>query len=156
MAVSGDRVSLAESGDIPVIHKIFRQSILTLGRRCYDTRQVEAWAYRSNEAQFRRWVEEARTFIYYAGETPVGFGGIEASGHIASLYVAPEVSGKGVAAALLTFLLAHPYGMRPQLTTVASACSRPLFERFGFQVVRLEEVVRNGVRLHRFQMVRKQ
>ncbi|GJL53777.1 MAG: putative N-acetyltransferase YafP [Nitrospirales bacterium] len=149
------RIQPYEYTDSVVLGDIYRTAILTAGQEYYSDEQVTAWAsYPDDKDEFARWVQEASTVVAIAEHLgPVGFGGLEKTGRIASLFVRPEYMRQGVASALLKRLMseAESQGMR-ELTTQASEFSKPLFEKFGFEVTNIERTTFKNVDFTRYVM----
>jgi len=125
-----------------------------MGPSGYDVPQVEAWAAFTDDAgAFGAFVLGNRTWVAVDDGTPAGFAGLGEEGYVASLYVDPAFARRGVASALLRHLLQT--GRREGVARFRAAASRvslPVFQRFGFRVVREEVVDREGVPLLRYQV----
>lgn len=87
------------------------------------------------------------------GGEPAGLCVVQADGLVQALYLRPESAGRGHAQALLAHALeqARRRGCR-SFSTHASHLSRPVFERAGFRVAEVEQVVRGGLVFERFRM----
>lgn len=148
-------IRTAEAADLRSLAKIYRDAVDHLGSEHYSPEQVAAWSsFADSTEEFRDWILGATTFIV---ENPdgdrLGFGGLQSRGRIASLYVAPEAMRSGVGSQLLERLLeeARSKEMR-SVTTEASAFSRPLFQKYGFRMVRVEQTLFKGVEFTRYLM----
>ncbi len=83
----------------------------------------------------------------------VGYGDLEANGHIDHLYCLPEVCGKGVASQLLQHLTTIAEGRSlPRLFVEASAGARGLFKRNGFSMAARQDFVLRGVPIFNYAM----
>jgi uncharacterized membrane protein YoaK (UPF0700 family)/ribosomal protein S18 acetylase RimI-like enzyme len=151
------RVTLhhATADDLPALADLYARAVDQLADAHYDAAAREAWAAFAKQEAFAAFVLEADTLVARSDGITVGFSGLTPKGHIASLYVAPEAAGRGVARTLVEAQLvrARQHG-HAVLTTDASAVSRPIFERLGFDVVAEERVNRNGAIFLRYQMQR--
>ncbi|WP_447969325.1 GNAT family N-acetyltransferase [Nitrospira sp. M1] len=149
------RIRPYEYKDIVSLGDVYRSAILAIGKACYSVEQIAAWAsYPDDQVEFKRWVQAASTFVAITEESgPIGFGGLEKTGRIASLFVRPEYMRQGVASALLKRLLteARSNGIH-ELTTQASEFSKPLFEQFGFAVMNIERTSFKNVAFTRYVM----
>ena len=145
------------AADGPALARIYRQAIQGLGPSRYTSAQVSAWAgFAADPEAFAAWLDGATTLVAVdADDRPLGFAGLEPGGRVASLFVVPAAARRGIGQALLRRLLAEAggRGLR-QLTAEASAFSRPLFERFGFELVGVERVALRGVAFERYAMRR--
>lgn len=145
----------ATAADVPALSDLYARAVDQLADAHYDATAREAWAAFAKQEAFAAFVLEADTLVARADGLTVGFSGLTPRGHIASLYVAPEAAGRGVARTLVEALLvrARERG-HAAVTTDASAVSRPIFERLGFDVVTEERVERRGAIFLRYQMQR--
>lgn len=123
-----------EPSDAADTRYIFRRAIRGTASRYYDTRQVEAWARRGDEAP--DWDTNragAHCFVALADGVAVGFTEIDDTGYLNMLFVAPEAGGRGVASMLLaTALGAVPDA--PEVTAHASRAAVGFFRAKGFEV----------------------
>ena len=127
-------------------------------RRSRDTDGVDGQTF----VDLRRgyWAVDA-TFAWLSETERNGFvEDIEATivndGHIDMLFCAPEWAGKGLASALYQALegAARRLGI-VRFHVEASAVARPVFERWGFTVVRRQDVTLAGGTIHNYVMVRE-
>jgi putative acetyltransferase len=120
----------------------------------YDAKQRRAWAPAVPETD--AWADRlaAQTvFVAEQGDRLVGFMTLEAGGCIDLAFVAPDCTGRGIAAALYDRIVAaaRDKGLT-RLTADASHLLRPFLERRGWVVVREQTVERDGVALTNFAM----
>ncbi|HIR50999.1 MAG TPA: GNAT family N-acetyltransferase [Candidatus Avoscillospira avicola] len=139
--------------DCPVLARLFYETVHTVNARDYSPQQLDAWAdgkldlqafNASLLAHFALVAEEA-------GEI-VGFGDMDKTGYLDRLYVHHLHQGRGVASALCDALEAH-FAV-PRYETHASITARPFFSQRGYQVIREQQVLRKGVLLTNFVMVK--
>ena len=139
--------------DCPVLARLFYETVHTVNARDYSPQQLDAWAdgkldlqafNASLLAHFALVAEEA-------GEI-VGFGDMDETGYLDRLYVHHLHQGQGVASALCDALEAH-FAV-PRYETHASITARPFFTQRGYQVIREQQVLRKGVLLTNFVMVK--
>lgn len=143
------------STDAEVLSQIYRESVISLGAQYYTPEQVRVWAmHPENMDDFRRDLAEGITLV---AELPnkevVAFGQLNPPDYIAYLYCHPAYARHGIGSALYRELetVSREAG-KCQIWVEASHCSRPLLEKFGFQVVATEHPVRHGVVFERFRM----
>ncbi len=145
----------ATKGDLPALSDLYARAVDQLADAHYDAAAREAWAGFAKQEAFAAFVLEAETLVARTDGLAVGFAGLTPRGHIASLYVAPEAAGRGVARTLVEALLVRARELgHAVVSTDASAVSRPIFERLGFAVVTEERVPRHGAIFLRYQMQR--
>ncbi|MGY8814256.1 MAG: GNAT family N-acetyltransferase [Gammaproteobacteria bacterium] len=144
------------SSDFSHLAQVYKQGIVKLGPTRYTNNQVVAWSsFADDTDDFRKWINHSTIFVAVdLNMNIVGFACLETNGRISSLFVAPEVMRKGVGTALLNYLIKE-INLRDlnSFTTDASEFSKPLFEKFGFTVKKLEHTQFKGVQFTRYQMI---
>lgn len=149
------RVRAARPDDINALARIFRESVLQIEPGDYTPEQIAAWAsFADDTDDFVAWINGATTLVAVdLHDECLGFGGLEAQGRVASLYVAPDAMRQGIASDLLRRLMeeARESGLE-WLTTEASEFSKPVFERLGFMVAEVECAEYKGVDFIRYRM----
>jgi putative acetyltransferase len=144
--------------DLPLLAELYEQTVRRWAPSLYSPAQVEAWATMPRNAErFFDMVAVPRTFVAVdESDLPLGFGGIEPAGRIASLYVAADHVRQGVGSLLLKYLIRDASMHRmDEIWSEASQFSRPLFERHGFCTTKTEVVNYNGATFERW-IVRRQ
>lgn len=145
-------------GDAPLMAHLFYSSARELGSRRYTPEQIAVWAPDvPDPAKVHARAMDGRTTLVAvnaAGEL-VGYGDLEADGHIDHLYFRPDAAGTGMASKLLDELVARAKsaGM-VRLYVEASELARGLFERNGFALLRRRDFELRGVQIHNYAMER--
>jgi putative acetyltransferase len=150
-----DRMVLrrAREEDLEKLAHLYADAVTELGPEHYVQEFVEAWASFAGRPGFRSFVLDHETWLAVDGDEIVGFGGIDDTGYVASLYVAPSRGRQGIGARILDRLMERGRGRGNEVfRTEASELSRGLFERFGFVVVEEEVVERGGIQIVRHKM----
>jgi GNAT superfamily N-acetyltransferase len=137
------------AADVPLIARLYHETIHTVNLGDYTREQVDAWA--PEQPDLERWGQKLATeevvVAELAGEI-VGFCSWDPGGYLDFLYVHHAHQRKGVAAALYT---AAESAMRVRglrhIHTQASITAQPFFLRQGFRVVRKQLVQVRGVEL---------
>ena len=140
----------------PALSALYYESVHGLGALRYSPAQVAAWTPApADPAATNSRARDGRLTVVAEGQAGrvVGFGDINADGHVDRLYRSPAPNACGVGAVLLDRLLAHAaeQGMA-RLTVEASEMARGLFERRGFHVVERRDFERNGVMIRHYAM----
>ncbi|WP_432948682.1 GNAT family N-acetyltransferase [Kribbella sp. CA-253562] len=103
--------------------------------------QIAAWAPES--VDLVEWNERrsaAYTFVAVVDGRVVGFSDVTDDGLLDMLFVHSDAGGRGVARALVETVVAKARELGlSELHTHASRTARPAFERFGFEVERLND-----------------
>jgi putative acetyltransferase len=146
-----------QPGDAASMARLYFDSARQLGPRRYSPEQVEAWAPApSDPAVVHARASDGRHTLVAtdARGDVIGYGDLEADGHIDHLYCRPDAAGRGVAAAILDGLLAEAAsrGSPRRLHVEASELARGLFERKGFAVVTRRDFEVRGVQIHNYAM----
>ncbi|MBI1318091.1 MAG: GNAT family N-acetyltransferase [Candidatus Hydrogenedens sp.] len=149
---------LATEADVPALGAIYASTVRELGPQLYTPEQVVAWsASPDNREAFYHFIMDYRTHIIEVDGAPAAFCGIGADGYVASLYVAPQYTRKGLGSKVLTHALEdarREFGAT-SFYTKASFFSREVFTRHGFYVAEEESVDYNGQTFRRFHMRRE-
>jgi putative acetyltransferase len=144
----------ATLADIEQVTALYRDTIATVNAKHYNLEQTTVWAGRWVNTS--AWIDKITDQHFLVAETErliTGFGSITTSGHVNMLFVHSAYQGMGIARklfnALQTFAIQQQYN---SLTTDASITARPVFEHFGFSVIKAQTVVLEGVELINYQM----
>jgi putative acetyltransferase len=146
----------ATATDLAALTALFYNTITTVNAADYDEAQVAAWrAGASNREGWLRRIAEQQFRVAERGETVVGFGSLSNDGYLDLLYVHRDMQRQGIARRLLEELehVARTRGLS-EITSDVSLTARPFFERYGFVVVREQQVVLRGIELTNFKMTK--
>lgn len=139
--------------DCAQLAELFYQTVHNVNAKDYTQEQLDAWA--TGEVDLQAWDKSFRahrTIIAVVNGEIVGFGDMDETGYLDRLYVHKDYQGRGVAAALCAALEQHAAGM--PVTVHASVTARPFFEKRGYRVCRRQQVLRAGVALTNFVMIK--
>ena len=144
--------------DAAALADLFGRSVRHFGPRAYDPAQVEAWAAGVSAQGTAARCGDGRTVLVAVDEEdrPLGYGDLEADGHLDHLYCAPEGEGRRVGSALYEEI--ERRALRQGLGRIhveASELARPLFERRGFALVTRNAVRIGSVVLHNYSMEKR-
>ncbi|MCF2149220.1 GNAT family N-acetyltransferase [Desmonostoc muscorum LEGE 12446] len=133
--------------DTEAILKLFYDTIHEINICDYTQEQVDAWAPKNMD--YEAWHKRLQTKLPYIAEDNgeiVGFGELEADGHIDCFYCHSKYQRKGIGSKLLNHLenTAKLQGIN-RLYTEASITAKPFFQNQGFSIVREQQVERRGV-----------
>lgn len=154
-AQSNYRLRPYASGDAAATLEIFRRAVAETAAADYSPEQVAAWIGERSLEEWRDAMRARGTGVAEVDSIVAGFSDVTPSGYIDMLFVHPRYARRGIATALLQENLrrAQLRGAT-ELTANVSITARPLFERFGFEVVEQRRPVRHGVELVNFAMRR--
>lgn len=141
--------------DCAACWQLFYRAVQIGAAGFYDQAQRDVWCATPPEPTPARnaRLAEATTWVALTDGHLAGFMSLEHDGYLDMAFVDPDHMGQGVAVALHDHLIqsARNAGL-DQLTTHASHLARRFFARQGWQVVRPDNVTKNGVTLPRFEM----
>lgn len=145
----------ATESDLPDLAKIYIDAVNTLGPRAYTPGQIAAWRrWPTDEPEeFRRRLTAGTCRVAEVNGAPVAFAEFTAPDHLDFLYTKGEFAGRGLASCLHQQL--EPVALENGATvlrTEASYLSRPVFNRLGYEVIDIEDVVRFEEEFRRFKM----
>lgn len=140
--------------DCRTLAELFYQTVHTVNAKDYTEAQLNAWT--TGQVDLEEWnrsFQQHHSLVSVEHGIITGFGDIDQTGYLDRLYVHAAYQGKGIATALCNQL--EQAVEAKQITTYASVTARPFFENRGYQVVREQQVIRNGIFLTNYQMVKK-
>ena len=106
--------------DLPILARLFGETVRQVNCRDYTLPQVEAWAAGEADLLTRdSWFQRLYTLVAEAGGRIVGYGNVEDTGYLDHLFVRWDCQGQGIAAALCDALeaTAGNWGWTPSLST---------------------------------------
>lgn len=139
-----------QSEDCREITELFYETVHKVNARDYRKEQLDVWA--TGQIDLAKWDESLRehySIVAVEDEKIVGFGDIDSTGYLDRLYIHAEYQGKGFATAICDEL---EHTVSGKITTHASITARPFFEKRGYQVVKEQQVERQGILLTNFVM----
>lgn len=143
-----------QSADAAETAALFYGAVHTVAAKDYTQEQLNAWAPQNRD--LAAWDESLlahHTLVAVQNGVIVGFGDMdEQIAYLDRLYTHRDYQGRGVATALLAALEATVPGRA--VTTHASQTARPFFEKRGYRTERRQRVMRGGVWLHNYVMVK--
>ncbi|WP_225430426.1 GNAT family N-acetyltransferase [Levilactobacillus brevis] len=144
-----------QAEDLDSVIRLFRETVSRVNARDYSSRQIVAWLGSDTDEVRARWQTSLlahKTLVMVEGEALAGFADMASSGYLDRLYVSADHQGEGIATALVR-ALEGAVSVRSYLAN-ASITARPFFEAKGYHVLKQNTVVRDGVELINFTMVK--
>lgn len=137
--------------DCAALAELFDRTVHTVNARDYTAEQLDAWSPGTVDLdEWNRSLLTHHTLVAVRGERIVGFGDMDASGYLDRLFVDRDCQRQGIASALCDAL----ERTADTIVTHASITARPFFERRGYRVIREQQVIRRGVFLTNYVMVK--
>lgn len=142
--------------DAEATFAVFYAAVRDGAKARYTARQRAAWAQSSVMPE--TWPDRlgaAVTFVAEDAGRITGFMSLLESGHLDMAYVAPDQMGNGTATDLYDAIEHHARksGLK-RLTTEASHLAKPFFGKQDWQVEAAQTVIRNGIEIPNFRMVK--
>lgn len=139
-----------DSNDCKEITELFYHTVHTVNAKDYTEEQLNVWATGSvDEEKWNQSLLEHDSVVAVEDGMIVGFGDVDKTGYLDHLYVHADWQGRGIATAICDRLEEAVEG---NIVTHASITARTFFERRGYQVVKEQQVEREGIWLTNFVM----
>lgn len=160
---SGDRVNLQVRPycpeDTAKLVELFYETVHTVNAAYYKQEQLDAWApLEEKEERIEKWQDSIGRNVSFVAEQAgkiVGFSDLQKDGYLNRLYVHKDHQRQGIAAALLKAVEKEAEKLAlAEITVDASLTAKPFFEKHGYETIRQQTVVRKGVTLINFKMVK--
>lgn len=139
------------SADCKEIIDLFYQTVHNINIQDYTKEQVDAWANKNIDLKI--WQQSlAKNYCLVAIENDliVGFGDIDQTGYLDRLYVHKDFQKQGIATKICD-KLEMKFNVS-KITTHASITAKSFFLKRGYQVIKEQQVTRNGVVLTNYVM----
>ena len=139
-----------QPSDCMEIMELFYRTVHTVNAKDYTAEQLNVWA--TGQADREKWNQsfcENDSIVAVEGKIIVGFGDIDRTGYLDRLYVHKDYQRKGIATAICNELEGR---VHQTVVTHASITARPFFEKRGYQVLREQQIERQGIFLKNFIM----
>lgn len=137
------------------LSKLFYETVHTVNSKDYTEEQLCVWA--TGKIDLKKWNQsflEHCTYVAVEKEMIVGFADMDDTGYLDRLYVHKDCQGRGVGKELCD-ALELSVGSK-KFTTHASITAKPFFEKRGYQVVKKQQVERQGIFLTNYVMEKRQ
>lgn len=141
--------------DAEALANVYIRSVHHYGPRCYTAAQVAAWASTASASRIGERNLDGRFVAVAVADagTILGWGDLEADGHLDFLYAAPEAEGLGVGSALYGVLEDEAKARAiARIFVEASEIAKPLFVRRGFRLVQRNRLTIGKVAIHNYSM----
>ncbi|MBD1844593.1 GNAT family N-acetyltransferase [Cyanobacteria bacterium FACHB-63] len=150
-------IRLFRTEDAEQIAQLFHDTVREVNVRDYSIAQVQAWS--PDDLHFRDWVAVCSSrFTYVAEEAGLilGFGELEANGHIDCFYCHKDYQRQGIGRAIYQAIEAKARELElDRLFTEASITAKPFFQKVGFTMIAEQQVLRQGETFTNYRMEKK-
>jgi len=140
--------------DIPDIIRLYAQTILTVCTADYDHRQLQMWAKRGRDPL--RWEQRIKEHYFVVAEIGcgiVGFASLTKENHLDVFYVSKDHQRQGIASEM--FEMMSLKALNNPVKTISADVSKtaePFFTKLGFQMIKVQEHLIEGVLINNFRM----
>lgn len=141
-----------QPSDCEDLARLFYDTVHRVNAKDYTEEQLNVWA--DGQVDLEKWnrsLQEHFSVVAVENDIIAGFGDIDQTGYLDRLFVHEDYQGKGVATAICDRL---EQAVRGNIVTHASITARPFFEKRGYQVMKEQQVERQGILLTNFVMVK--
>ena len=148
------KLRMYRQSDCSELAELFYHTVHTINANDYTQEQLDVWA--TGKVDLEQWNRSLMEHVSIVAEENgmiVGFGDMDRSGYLDRLYVHKDYQRMGIATAICQELEQAVQGNN--ITTHASITARPFFEKRGYQVVKQQQVQRQGILLTNFVMVKE-
>ena len=142
-----------QSSDCKELTELFYNTVHTVNTKDYTKEQLDVWA--TGQVDLKKWnqsLQEHFSIVAVEYGIIVGFGDIDRTGYLDRLFVHLDYQGKGIATAICNHLES---AVQANIVTHASITARPFFEKRGYNVVKEQQVERQGIFLTNFIMIKE-
>ncbi len=140
------QIRLFRCQDTAQIAQLFHHTVHEVNSRDYSSSQCLAWS--PEDIYFRDWAKICAshyTFVAEIGDAIVGFGELEANGHIDCFYCHKDYQRCGVGSQIYRAMEEKGVELGLQrLFTAASITAKPFFQHLGFVTITEQQVTCRG------------
>ena len=136
--------------DLKELITLFKETVHTVNAKDYSPEEIKAWTF--SKTDFSEWeqsLSEHYSFVAVENGVIVGFGDISPEGYLDRLFVHKNFQNRGIGTALCNQLEKQVNGA---IVTHASITAKNFFEKRGYQTIKEQKVMRNGVYLRNYVM----
>ncbi|MEO0835192.1 MAG: GNAT family N-acetyltransferase [Cyanobacteria bacterium J06642_3] len=136
------QIRLFQPQDETQIAELFHYTVRKINIQHYSPQQVKAWS--PDNIYFRNWAEicsDRFTYVAVENDKIMGFGELEADGHIDCFYVHYQYQRQGVGSSIYQAIEAKARELNlTRLFAEASITAKPFFINQGFSVIKQQQV----------------
>lgn len=153
--MSNNQIELREyqTSDLKEISELFYQTVHCVNSKDYSKEQLDVWA--TGNVDVTSWNKsflEHKTIVAIINNKIVCFGDIDKTGYLDRLYVHKDYQAQGIGSAICNALESDFKDKK--IIVHSSITAKPFFLKRGYNVVKKQEVIRNGIALTNYVMVK--
>lgn len=150
-------IRLFQAQDAEQVARLFHDTVRAINRQDYSPAQITAWA--PEDLHFRHWAEVCAsrfTYVAHAAGVILGFGELEANGHIDCFYCHKNYQRQGIGHQIYQAIETKALELRlDRLNVEASITAQPFFQQQGFVVLQKQQVDCRGQTLINYAMEKR-
>lgn len=150
-------IRLFRPEDAEQIAQLFHDTVREVNIRDYSIDQVQAWS--PDDLYFRDWAivcSQRFTYVADAAGMILGFGELEANGHLDCFYCHKDYQRQGIGRAIYQAIEIKARELQlDRIFTEASITAKPFFQTLGFSVVAEQQVSRRGETFTNYRMEKR-
>ena len=142
------------STDIKNITRLFYDTVHAINAKDYTKKQLDAWTRKDIDEKV--WNDSLSSHYSYVAEINhliVGFGDIDKSGYLDRIFVHKDYQGEGIGTLICDKL--ENIVKSETIFVHASITSKPFFINRGYNIIKKQEIERNGSVLVNYLMSKK-
>lgn len=136
--------------DLKELSTLFKETVHTVNAKDYSPEEIKGWTF--SKTDFSEWeqsLSEHYSFVAVENGVIVGFGDINPEGYLDRLFVHKNFQNRGIGTAFCNQLEKQVNG---PIVTHASITAKNFFGKRGYQTIKEQKVMRNGVYLRNYVM----
>lgn len=146
-----------QKSDDRATYQLFYDTVHQINQLDYSPEQLAVWAPgRTDLSEWGQSLAKKYTLVAINNGEIVGFADLATSGYLDRLYVHHKYQRQGIAQALLNALEQYAKNQGISRITVAvSLTAKPFFLKNDYQIIREQQVQREGINLSNFLMAKQ-
>lgn len=149
-------IRVAEPDDLPALQDIFVETVSHTCNKDYNPRQIKVWISSvENTVRWQNMMKDQLVLVACTGGCIIGFATLDNRNYIDFFYIYSGYLRQGIASLLYDKIEAQAiHAATSELTADVSVTAKPFFEQIGFRETAVQHVLRQGVELVNYKMVK--
>ncbi|WP_310602003.1 GNAT family N-acetyltransferase [Anaerosporobacter sp.] len=140
--------------DCEYLIDLFYNTVHTVNAKDYSEEQLNVWATKNVDlAKWNKSLSEHYSVVAVEDDVIVGFGDIDETGYLDRLYVHKDYQNRGIATAICNEL--EQAFEVCEIVTHASITAKTFFIHRGYNVMKEQQVIRDGISLTNYVMEKR-
>lgn len=136
--------------DCKAITELFYNTVHTINAKDYTEEQLNVWAPECvDREKWDKSLQAHYSIVAVKNGIIVGFGDIDSTGYLDRLYIHADYQRQGIASAICNQL---EQAVQGTITTHASITAKDFFAKRGYQIIKEQQIERQGIFLKNYVM----